>query len=144
MDVRGKRPLGTILAWLRLARVFHKIDRIETEHLSCWGLSPAQFDVLAHVGAAEGIIQQDLADSLLVSKGNVCQLLDRLERSGLLLRRPEGRINRLYLTDAGRALFDAVVPAHEDRIAAQFASLTPIEQRQLRDLLRRLDHAIPE
>src|SRR3712207_8018674 len=59
--------------------------------------SNAQFDVLAHVGAAEGITQQQLADSLLVTKGNIAQLLDRMQKRGLIERRPQGRINRLFL-----------------------------------------------
>ncbi len=131
-----------VLAWLRLIRVCHKIERIGSEHLRRWGLSPAQFDVLAHVGAAEGITQQELADSLLVTKGNVCQLLDRMAQSGWLVRRQVGRANRLYLTDSGRALFAEVVPAHEALIAEQLKTLSPAEQLQLLALLRRVDRAL--
>src|SRR6476469_697170 len=86
-----------LLAWLRLARVFQKVDRVSSDSLRCRQLSPAQLDVLAKVGSAEGISQQALANALLVTKGNVCQLLDKMQRSGLLERRPEGRVNRLYL-----------------------------------------------
>jgi DNA-binding MarR family transcriptional regulator len=46
------------------------------------GLNNAQFDVLAHVGAVEGMTQQELADSILVTKGNVALLLDRVEGRG--------------------------------------------------------------
>ena len=93
-----------VLAWLRLAHVFQKIDRGSTEHLRKWDLSVAQFDVIAHVGSAEGLVQQQLADRLLVTKGNVSQLLDRLEQRGLICRCPEGRTQRLSLTPAGREL----------------------------------------
>src|SRR5215211_8420943 len=99
-----------VLGWLRLMRVFQKIDRASGEHLRGWGLSVAQFDVLAHVGAAEGMTQQELADSLLVTKGNVCQLLGKMEGRGWISRRHEGRTNRLFLTDEGRRLFEEVVP----------------------------------
>src|SRR5439155_1113069 len=91
-----------LLAWLRLVRVFQKVDRASTESLRYRQLSPAQLDVLAKVGSTEGISQQELADALLVTKGNVCQLLDKMEGSGLLERRPDGRVNRLFLTDQGR------------------------------------------
>src|SRR5215469_17438533 len=107
----------TVAIWLRLARVFQKVDHASTEHLRRWDLSVAQFDVLAHIGTAEGLTQQELADSLLVTKGNVCQLLDRMERGGLIVRRQDGRANRLALTEAGKALFAEVVPAHEAMIA---------------------------
>jgi DNA-binding MarR family transcriptional regulator len=131
-----------VLAWLRLMRVYHKLGRVSAEHLRSWGLSPAQFDVLAHVGAAEGQMQQELADSLLVTKGNVCQLLDRMEESGWIERRQEGRAKRLYLTPCGRELFDRVVPAHEAVIARQFAWLGPRKQSQLLGLLRQLERSV--
>jgi len=131
-----------LLAWLRLNRVFQKVERVSADDLRCKGLSMAQFDVLAHVGAAEGLTQQDLADSLFVTKGNVCQLLDRMEQAELLVRRQEGRANRLFLTDKGRELFASVVPAHEETIVQLFSALTLEEQEQLLALVRKLDHAL--
>jgi DNA-binding MarR family transcriptional regulator len=136
-----RAPAG--LAWMRLARVFQKVERASAEHLRAWGLSVAQFDVIAQVGSAEGITQQELADRLLVTKGNICQLLDRLERGGLISRRQEGRVNHLFLTDAGQRLYQEVVPAQETFIVEQFAALAPEEQSQLLALLRKLDHALP-
>lgn len=141
-----QRPLRApaLLAWVRLARVFRKIDRVSAEHLRAWGLSVAHFDVLAQVGAAEGVTQQELAARLLVTKGNICQLLDRLEGQGLLVRRQEGRVNRLHLTPDGRRLHDAVVPAQEALITRLLGRLTPDEQRGLHQTLRRLDQALEE
>jgi DNA-binding MarR family transcriptional regulator len=107
-----------------------------------WDLSVAQFDVLAHVGAGEGMTQRELADALLVTKGNVCQLLDRMEDRGLISRRQEGRAKRLFLTDAGRRLFAEVVPAHEAVIAEQFSVLSEGEQERLHELLRKIDKAL--
>src|SRR5919199_136532 len=89
-QARNVRQPG-LLAWLRLVRVFQKVDRAATDSLRCRQLSPAQLDVLAKVGSSEGISQQELADALLVTKGNVCQLLDKMEANGLLERRPDGR-----------------------------------------------------
>lgn len=128
--------------WLRLARVFQKIDRHSADRFRPRGLSVAQFDVLAHVGASDGPTQQELADSLLVTKGNVCQLLDRMERSGILERRQEGRANRLYLTDDGRALHDDLVPRQEAAIVELFSALGREEQQLLLRLLRKLDRAL--
>ncbi len=65
---------SSVLAWLRLYRVVQKIDRAQSAYLRSWDLNTAQFDVLAHVGAHKGITQQELADSLLVTKGNISQL----------------------------------------------------------------------
>jgi DNA-binding MarR family transcriptional regulator len=131
-----------LVAWLRLARVFQKAQRAQAHQLRCWRLSPAQFDVLAHVGASEGLTQQRLADALLVTKGNVCQILDKMERDGLLVRRPSGRVNHVYLTEAGRRLFEEVVPLHERFMAEAFGHLSETDQRQLLRLLSRLDHQL--
>ena len=131
-----------MLAWLRLARVFQRVEQVSSEHLRRWGISTAQFDVLVHVGMCEGLTQQDLATALLVTKGNICQLVDRIERDGLIRRVPCGRANRLYLTDAGRVLFKQVVPAQEVVLVRSFSCLDGDEQRHLLALLRRLDQAL--
>jgi DNA-binding MarR family transcriptional regulator len=135
-----RRP--SVLAWLRLLRVSQKVERDLAGQLKLWGLNNAQFDVLAHVGADEGITQQELADSLLVTKGNVAQLLDRMEKRGLIERRPQGRINRLFLTNEGRRTFAEVVPAHEAMIDDRLSVLSEEERRQLFELMRKLDRAL--
>ena len=131
-----------MLAWLRLARVFQKIDTLSERFFRAHGLNTAQFDVLAQVGAATDITQQELAAALLVTKGNISQLLSKLEQAGLVVRRQTGRTNCLSLTDRGRALFQVVVPHQEALIAELLVPLSTDEQRELLRLLRKLDHGI--
>lgn len=133
---------SAVPAWLRLVRVFQKVDRASVDLLRQWDLSVAQFDVLVQVGVAEGMTQQKLADQLLVTKGNVCQLLDRMEERGLLVRRQEGRANHLYLTEKGRSLRAESLPAQERLIEGIFATLPHAQQSALLATLRRLDHAL--
>jgi DNA-binding MarR family transcriptional regulator len=135
-------PQPHVTLWLRYARVFHRIEHRLVAQLRSHDLSLAQFDVLAHVNASEGLTQQELADRLLVTKGNVCQLLDRMEQSDLLVRRQDGRANRVYLTTGGHRLAQEVLPEHEALIASLLSALAPDEQRQLRALLRTLDHSL--
>jgi DNA-binding MarR family transcriptional regulator len=127
---------------MRLARVYQKVDRASAVHLRGWGLSVAQFDVLARVGARAGMTQGELAEGLLVTKGNVCQLLDRMEADGLIERRREGRTKRLHLTPRGQALFDEVVPAQERVVEQLFGVLDPAAQRDLLALLRAMDRRV--
>lgn len=138
---RGLRRPG-VLAWLHILRITRRAERSITQQLQNWKLSYAQFDVLAQIGATEGVSQQKLAERLLVTQGNITQLLDKMEQRGLVRRCPDGRTNRLSLTEAGRQLFEEVVPAHEDRLAEQFASLTFEEQYQLMRLLAKLDRSL--
>ncbi len=135
-----RRP--AVLAWLRLARVFQKIDTRSERFFRTHGLNTAHFDVLAQVGAARGMTQQDLADALLVTKGNISQLLSKLEQADLITRRQAGRTNCLALTEQGQALFNVVVPQQEALIADLLAPLSDDEQRELLRLLRKLDHGI--
>lgn len=46
-----RRP--SVLAWLRLMRSHHRVLQAAGGQPGAWGLSNAQFDVLAQVGAAE-------------------------------------------------------------------------------------------
>src|SRR5215216_1261979 len=131
-----------VLAWLRLARVFQKIDTLSERFFRTQELNTAQFDVLAQVGAARGMTQQELADALLVTKGNISQLLSKLEQAGMITRRQEGRTNCLSLTAQGQAVFGEVVPQQEALIAELLTPLSDAEQRELLRLLRKLDQNI--
>lgn len=132
----------SVVAWLRLARVFQKISARSERFFRLHGLNTAYFDILATVGAAEGITQQELAAALLVTKGNISQLLNKMEQAGLVRRRQEGRTNCLSLSEGGQALFQVLVPQQEMLIAELFAPLSAGEQHELLRLLRKLDHAL--
>src|SRR5579875_1010905 len=121
-------PEPAVLTWLRLAHVFQKIDRASLAYLRSWEPNVAQFDALAQVGSTLGITQQELADRLLVTKGHISQLIDRMEQHGLLARQQEGRTNFLSLTPAGQRLYQQVVPAQEALITFLFSTLSKYEE----------------
>lgn len=134
----------SVLSWLRMARGYTKIDRETADHVGAFDLSVAQFDVLAQIGAHEGLSQNQLAEALLVTKGNISQLVTKMEARGLVERRPApaGRDNQLFLTERGHKLFEVVVPAQERLIDARFSCLSAREQQQLHGLLVKLDRSI--
>ncbi|HZC04379.1 MAG TPA: MarR family transcriptional regulator [Ktedonobacterales bacterium] len=131
-----------LLIWLRLARIYQKVDHASAERLRAWELSVAQFDTLTQIRAAQGLMQQELADRLLVTKGNISQILDRLAARGLIRRQQEGRASRLYLTEEGQRLMDEVVPGQEAFIAEQLRELDVTERGALLGLLRKIDRAL--
>jgi DNA-binding MarR family transcriptional regulator len=139
---RSRLRQPAVLAWLRLARVFQKIDTRSERFFRSQGMNTAHFDVLAQVGSARGMTQQELADALLVTKGNISQLLSKLEQAGMITRQQTGRTNCLSLTARGQAVFDTVVPQQEALIAELLTPLSGDEQRELLRLLRKLDHGI--
>lgn len=141
----GQRLLLEVRTWLYLVRAMAKVERRLAAQLETYGLTPAQFDVLAQLQRTSPIVQQQLADRLLVTKGNVVGLLNRMERDGLVMRRPhpeDGRAYLVSLTERGTALADRVVPEHEALIAACLGVLTLEDRRSLHDVLRKLNHAL--
>lgn len=135
----------SVLAWLHLVRVHDRISRYEACLLGAYGLTPAQFDVLSHLHVEPGVSQQNLAERLLVTKGNVAGLIDRMEAAGLVERcnHPEDRrAHRLFLTKAGEEVFLRAAPALEETISARMAGLTDAEQVTLMSLLAKLDRTL--
>lgn len=131
--------LGT---WVQFARTFHVLQRRVTQLLSANDVTLAQFDVLATLRFSEGATQQELAERLLVTKGNVCGLLDRLEEAGWVQRKADsgdGRTNRLHLTARGKRKIEAVLPQHDTLILGIFARLNEKETQTLRTLLTTLE-----
>lgn len=139
MDERTRRAVAL---WLRIVRLANRKDSLLSERLKAHKLSPAQFDIIAQIGSAEGLMQRDLAGRLLVTEGNVTQLLDKLERVGLVTRHADGRCNRLGLTTAGRRLYRETVPEQNRLIAERFSVLDEGEQEELRRLLRKLSRSV--
>jgi DNA-binding MarR family transcriptional regulator len=132
-----------VRAWIRLLRFSQKVQPALVQKLRGLGLNPAEFDILDTLAAREGLTQQDLADALLVTKGNMTYHLCRMAERGLVDRRPEGRKNRLYLTGEGRRLLEEALPEHEALIDERFSSLSVEERAQLADLLKKLERSQP-
>jgi MarR family transcriptional regulator, organic hydroperoxide resistance regulator len=131
-----------VKAWVTLARVYTRLERRLGQVLAAHGLSLSQFDVLATLWHGEGITQQELAERLLVTKGNVVGLIDRVGAAGWVERRPDPedrRANRLYLTDAGRGLLSRAFPCQADFICRAFGRLTEDELGQMHRLLEKLE-----
>jgi DNA-binding MarR family transcriptional regulator len=130
--------------WVELARAFQLIQRRVTSLVSGHGLTLPQFDVLATLRFGEGLTQQELARRLLVTKGNVCGVIDRLEGLGWVERRPDAndrRANRLHLTAGGRRKIDSVLPEHEALVADAMRVLSAADAKALRALLGELARA---
>ncbi|MBO1580329.1 MULTISPECIES: MarR family winged helix-turn-helix transcriptional regulator [Bacillus] len=135
--MKAEERLGLLL-WFRLSRFYNRSIRETNQHLKNWDLSAAQFDVLAQIGGQDRLTQQELGKKLFVTKGNITQLLNKLEQLGLVKREQEGTTKYLSLTEKGRALYEEVVPPQETFQAEQFSKLNRNEQKQLLELLRKL------
>ena len=115
-----------IRVWFRFLRLESRIQSAVAERLRAIGLSVPQCDVLTTLTEAEGISQQELAQRLYVTKGNISGLLDRLERAGLVERRSTAADRRqysVYLTASGRAAAERAIALQHALIAATLGRL---------------------
>jgi DNA-binding MarR family transcriptional regulator len=83
-------------------------------------------------------LQHELGERLGVTKGNVSQMVSRLESRGFVARVPRGAGNELRLTDEGRDLVDRLLPDQQAFFRERFGSLGDSELAQLDALLERL------
>jgi DNA-binding MarR family transcriptional regulator len=123
--------------WFRLLRLDTRLHALITERLKTVGLSVPQCDVLTTLTEREGVSQQELAERLYVTKGNISGLIDRLAAAGMVERRRlEGdrRSHAIFLTPAGRAAAEAGIAAQKDFVMQTLGRL-PEEQLKALDAL---------
>jgi len=139
-------PIGIIGRISRLARdLEQRLEPVYREH----GLEAGWYDVLAtlrRTGPPYQVRPTDFMGALMLTSSGTTKRLDRLERAGLIVRTPDPGDRRgtlITLTEAGRRLVDAATEAHLDNERRLVAALTAAEQRQLADLLRKLQLGLP-
>jgi DNA-binding MarR family transcriptional regulator len=133
--------------FLLLARIYQRVVRRLGQLLDRHGLSLAQFEVLAVLRFGEGMTQQELASRLLVTKGNICGMIDRMEANGWVERRPDPedrRVNRLYMRESGRQLLADTFPPHHALIRTLMSGLDGPELQTLHQLLEQLEDGMGE
>ncbi len=89
-----------------------------------FGITPARFDLMAHLDAApEGLALGELARRMVVTNGNVTGLAARLAAEGLVERAAapgDRRSTHARLTPAGRARFAEIAEAHRGWVSELF------------------------
>lgn len=109
------------------------------------GLAPAQFMVLLELWREEGLTQKDLVRRLDVEQATMAATLSRMERDGLIERRPDqadGRARRIQLTSRARSLEGPALAAAKAVNARALAGFTEAEREALLSALRRIVGAL--
>lgn len=120
--------LGTdpLRIWFRVIRLHRRAVNTVATELKALGLSIPQFDLLSTLTEREGLSQQELAERLYVTKGNVSGLLDRMVEADLVERRSipgDRRSNALYLTKKGRDLAEKGIAAQRAYVQRTLGAL---------------------
>jgi MarR family 2-MHQ and catechol resistance regulon transcriptional repressor len=133
-----------VRAYVKLMRATRSVTaRLEPRLAEC-GLTLTQLGVLEAVLHLGPLPHRELGRKLLTSPANLSDVVDKLEKRGLVCRvrdAADRRMVRVELTPAGRALIEGVFPRHAEDIARAMGGLDERELAQLDGLLRRLGRA---
>jgi DNA-binding MarR family transcriptional regulator len=133
-------------AWRTIIRLlFEQGHERMAEASAAVGLSPGLLKTLFHLEPGEGAPMRDLADHWRCDASYVTSLTDALEERGLVERRPhptDRRVKMVVLTEEGVAVRERAFERLSEP-PPSFAALTAAEQRELRDLLRKVADADP-
>jgi MarR family transcriptional regulator for hemolysin len=91
-----------------------------------FGITRAQWAVMARLDRQEGLKQSELAETLDLQPITLTRLLDRLGDGGLIERRPDPhdrRAKRLYLTPAARPLLQRLGGLAEELMSTTLAGI---------------------
>ncbi len=128
------RGFGFLLT--ETARLFRKVlDR----RLHPLGLTRAQWSVLAILSNRDGLSQSQLADILEIEKTTTGRLIDHVEKSGWIERRPipgDRRLWGVYLTEQARQLIAEVERVVLNTRMEMLTGLTPQQQQELSHALQ--------
>ncbi len=136
MEFDREKSSGYLTNWA--ARLFaREIDR----KLTAMGLSSAYMPVFFALAHGESLSQKALAERAAVEQPTMAATLKRMERDGLIARRPDpadGRAALVSLTPAAQQKLKGVRAAGQAVNEAAMASLSAAEQAQYLKLLRKV------
>jgi MarR family transcriptional regulator for hemolysin len=105
------------------------------------GVTLGQCKVLGALRRNEGISQVRLAELTDTDPMTLVRMLDRMEASGLVERRPDPldrRASRLYMQAGAAPTLDAIARTHDRALAEAMAGLADAERQLLFDLLQKV------
>ncbi|WP_428641827.1 MarR family winged helix-turn-helix transcriptional regulator [Roseibium sp.] len=104
-------------------------------------LAPAQFMTLLELWTEEGVTQRDLMTRLDVEQATMANTLSRMERDGLITRKPhpeDRRAQSVWLTQKARALEKPAKEAAMAVNASALQGLSPEEVAQFLQMMNRV------
>ncbi|HRK34521.1 MAG TPA: MarR family transcriptional regulator [Candidatus Hydrogenedentes bacterium] len=115
------------------------------EFFRAHGLTDVQFNVmmllLNQSGESGGLTQVELSRMMLVNRANITTLIDRMEKSRLVVRVADPgdrRYNVVKITPHGEKLFRKAAAVYHEKVGAIMSALKEPEQRMLMSLLTRV------
>lgn len=128
-----------------LYNVFYQVIRLHYHRthmmLDKIGVYPGQPPMLYFLEKEDGQSQKDLADKLNVKPATITVMLNRMEKSGLVLRKQDDedqRISRVYITEKGKEVYKQVEETMSSIESECFYNFTEEEKIVLRRLFMQM------
>jgi DNA-binding MarR family transcriptional regulator len=148
----GLRKPITLLPHEALLNVYYTASCLKkqaAEFFHPFGLTDVQFNLmmlLRHQSSPDqGLSQARLSDMMLVNRANITSLIDRMEKSDLVVRTPtpsDRRYNIIKLTGHGKKLLVEVEPLYAKEVKKIITSLKEPEQKRLITMLEKIRQGI--
>ncbi|MFN8757248.1 MAG: MarR family winged helix-turn-helix transcriptional regulator [Tagaea sp.] len=137
-EIRVAYKMGYVLNFYREPA----FRRIETEY----GITRPEIVTLIFLVCRDGATARDICRFSGHLKANISRGIIALETKGLLRRekgKGDARLQRLHITEDGRALYKRYMPALKSRERAMLACLTKAERTAFEGLLDKLAAHVP-
>jgi DNA-binding MarR family transcriptional regulator len=139
MDSVVKRRTAVEDAWSLMSQLFWEMRPRMIQVAGKFGLTPPQLFALKTLDPDHPVPMSALASALHCDNSNVTGLVDGLEAQGLVERRPgdhDRRVRMLVVTEHGAQVRDHLAEVMQE-VPPALAALSDVDQRALRDILRR-------
>lgn len=128
-----------------LDKVSFQMRRAYSEELRELNLYVGQDNLLARLWMGDGLTQMQLAEHLKCEPPTVTNMVKSLEQNGFIYRKKDavdGRVMRIYLTEAGKDLQAPVAKKWQYQQEKLLHAISPDERMVLLDLLKRMEHGL--
>ncbi|MBT2581778.1 MarR family transcriptional regulator [Planococcus sp. ISL-109] len=126
----------------------HKAISEQTNHFFQEnGVNPTEFAVLELLYHKGRQPLQKIGGKILLASGSITYVIDKLEKRQFITRvncPSDRRITYAEITDEGKAFMAEIFPAHEQKLHALTAALSPEEKEQAIELMKKLGLSIKD
>ncbi|MBP1765183.1 MAG: MarR family transcriptional regulator [Firmicutes bacterium] len=128
--------------YIALTRTYKTLLEKDQRNIRNYGLNTTEFGVLELLYNKGPYPLQQIGDKILITSGTITYVVDKLEKKGLIVRKPcdtDRRIIYAEITEAGREKMSEILPSHYNAIAEALNGLDAVEQEQAIVLLKKIN-----
>ena len=127
--------------YVALTRTYKSLLDKDQRNIRSYGLNTSEFGVLELLYNKGSHPIQQIGDKILITSGTMTYVVDKLEKKGLLVRRPcdnDRRIIYAELTETGKDKMSEILPKHYKALAESVESLTSAEKEIMIEMLKKI------